>query len=181
MKLSTTARHFDSTPELIEYIDGRMRKLKRFWDHILNVDVIMSVEKFRHIAEVKVHVNGHDFSAKEESDDMRTAIDRTAKDLERQMKKFKGKLVTNAHKRRHGRTGPAASERIIGSASVGSATGLEIAGEVPHELRDLGVEEAIVLMEDDGRNFLLFNNRESGKLNIVYRRADGDYGLIEKF
>jgi hypothetical protein len=36
-------------------------------------------------------------------------------------------------------------------------------------------------MEDDGRNFLLFNNRESGKLNIVYKRADGDYGLIEKF
>ena len=46
MKLSTTARHFDSTPELIDYIDNRMRKLKRFWDHILNVDVIMSVEKF---------------------------------------------------------------------------------------------------------------------------------------
>ena len=62
MKLTTTARHFDSTPDLIEYIDNRMRKLKRFWDNILNVDVIMSVEKFRHIAEVKVHVNGHDFA-----------------------------------------------------------------------------------------------------------------------
>jgi putative sigma-54 modulation protein len=181
MKLSTTARHFDSTPELIDYIDNRMRKLKRFWDHILNVDVIMSVEKFRHIAEVKVHVNGHDFAAKEESEDMRTSIDRTAKDLERQMKKLKGKLVTNSHKRRRGALGPQASERIVGSASIGSAAGLEIAAEVPHEVRDLGVEEAIVLMEDDGRNFLLFNNRESGKLNIVYKRADGDYGLIEKF
>jgi putative sigma-54 modulation protein len=181
MKLTTTARHFDSTPDLIEYIDARMRKLKRFWDHILNVDVIMSVEKFRHIAEVKVHVNGHDFAAKEESDDMRTSIDRTAKDLERQMKKFKGKLVTNAHKRGRGVSGSRASERIIGSASVGAAAGLEIADVIPLEIRDLGVDEAIVVMEDGGRNFLLFNNRESGKLNVVYKRADGDYGLIETF
>lgn len=180
MKLSTTARHFDSTPELVAYIDNRMRKLKRFWDHILNVDVIMSVEKFRHIAEVKVHVNGHDFAAKEETSDMRASIDRAAKDLERQMKKFKGKLVTNAHRNRRGAPRAQARERIIGSAGVGSGAGIEIAGEEPLDVRELGVEEAIVLMEGDGRNFLLFNNRESGTLSIVYRRADGNYGLIEK-
>ncbi len=181
MKLTTTARHFEATPDLIEYTDNRMRKLKRFWDHILNVDVIMTVEKFRHIAEVKVHVNGHDFSAKEESEDMRTSIDRTAKDLERQMKKFKGKLVTNAHRRGQGipfRAGK--HEKIIRSGSVGAVSGLEVIEEVPHDIHEFTVEEAIVHMEDAERNFLLFSNRESGKLNVVYRRSDGNYGLIEK-
>lgn len=181
MKMTTTARHFEATPDLIEYTENRMRKLKRFWDNILNVDVIMAVEKFRHIAEVKVHVNGHDFSAKEESDDMRTSIDRTAKDLERQMKKFKGKLVTNAHRRGHGMSASGKREKIIGSASIGTVSGLEIIEEVPHDIHEFTVEEAIVHMEDAERNFLLFNNRESGKLNIVYRRADGNYGLLEKF
>ena len=66
MKLTTTARHFDASPELVEYTERKLVKLKRFFDHILTVDVIMTVEKFRHIAEMNVHVNGHDFSAKEE-------------------------------------------------------------------------------------------------------------------
>lgn len=180
MKLTTTSRHFEANPELLEFVEQRMRKLKRFWDNILHVDVVMSVEKFRHIAEVNVHVNGHSFSAKEESDNMRTAVDLAAKDLARQMKRFKGKLVTNAHHRGRRSTLSAKMEKVIGSSSVGSVSGLEVVEEVPHDVRDFSVEEAIVFMEDNERNFLLFNNRELGRLNIVYRRSDGNYGLLEK-
>jgi len=180
MKLTTTARHFETTPELVAFTDNRLRKLKRFWDQILNVDVIMSVEKFRHIAEVKVHVNGHDFAAKEESDDMYSSIDKSAKNLEKQMKKLKGKLIINTHKHRKGARKAEAREKVIGSGSVGAVRGLEIIEDIAHEIHELTVEEAIVIMEDGERNFLLFNNKESGTLNLVYRRPDGNYGLIEK-
>ncbi|HSG27084.1 MAG TPA: ribosome-associated translation inhibitor RaiA, partial [Candidatus Krumholzibacterium sp.] len=98
MNLTTTARHFEADPDLLEHIEERCLRLKRYFDHILNVDVIMSVEKFRHIAEVNVHVNGHDFNAKEESEDMFTSIDNSAKSLERQMKKFKAKLKSSHQK-----------------------------------------------------------------------------------
>ncbi|MDD4858394.1 MAG: ribosome-associated translation inhibitor RaiA [Candidatus Krumholzibacteria bacterium] len=181
MKLTTTARHFETTPELIAFTDARMRKLKRFWDQILYVDVIMSVEKFRHMAEVKVHVNGHDFSAKEESDDMYSSIEKAVKNLEKQMKKFKGKLVINAHKHRKGVLKTETREKIIGSASVGAVAGLEVVEDVPRDIHELTVEEAIVLMEDEGGNFVLFNDKESRKLSLVYKRADGNYGLLEKF
>jgi putative sigma-54 modulation protein len=181
MKLTTTARHFEATPELVTYTEGRLRKLKRFWDQILHVDVIMSVEKFRHIAEVNVHVNGHDFAAKEESDDMYSSIDKTARNLEKQMKKLKGKLIINAHKHRKGVLKAETREKVIGSGSVGAVSGLEIIEDVSHDIHECTVEEAIVVMEDGERNFLLFNNRESGKLSLVYRRPDGNYGLIEKF
>jgi putative sigma-54 modulation protein len=181
MKLTTTARHFDTTPELIAFTDERMRKLKRFWDNILYVDVIMSVEKFRHTAEVKVHVNGHDFAAKEVSDDMYGSIEKAAKNLEKQMKKFKGKLVINAHRHRKGAFKTATREKVIGPVSVGAPAGLNIIEEVSRDIHDFTVEEAIIAMESDGNNFVLFNDKESRKLSLVYKRTDGNYGLLEKF
>jgi putative sigma-54 modulation protein len=181
MKLMTTARHFETTPELITFTENRMRKLKRFWDQILNVDVIMSVEKFRHIAEVNIHVNGHDFAAKEESDDMYNSIDKAGRNLEKQMKKFKGKLVINAHKHHKGVFKTETREKVIHSASLGTVAGLEIVEDVPRDIHEFTVEEAIVTMEEEGHNFMLFNSKESGKLNLVYKRPDGNYGLLEKF
>ena len=176
MKLTTTARHFEASPDLVEHAEKRFRRLKRYFDNILNVHIIMTVEKFRHIAEVNVHVNGHDFSAKEESDDMVLSIDRTAKDLERQIKKFKGKLISN-HKKQKRIELP--WESIIKSGSVGSESGVELLEQVPRDIGDFSVEEAIIVMENENRDFILFTNTESGKLNLAYKRPDGHYGVIE--
>jgi putative sigma-54 modulation protein len=181
MKLTTTARHFEATPDLIEYTENKLRRLKRFFDQIIHVDAIMSIEKFRHIAEINVHVNGHSFTAKEESDDMHTSVDRAVKDLERQVKKFKGKLILNSHKHRKGAAKAETREKVIGSGSVGAVAGLEIVEELSRDVSELTVEEAIVHMEDAEHGFFLFNNRETGLLNLVYKRPDGNYGLIEKF
>lgn len=178
MKLTTTARHFEASPDLIDYTERKLVKLKRFFDHILTVDVIMSVEKFRHIAEVNIHVNGHDFTAKEQSEDMRISIDKAAKNLERQMKKFKGKIISNHHKPRRGTMKSPPDEQIIRSGSVGGDV-LEIIETVPRNIPELSVEEAIITMEDREEHFLLFNNRKSGKLNLVYKRPDGHYGVVD--
>lgn len=179
MKLTTTARHFEMSPELNEYTRSKLIKLRRFFDHILHVDVTMSIEKFRNMVEVNVHVNGHDFSAKEESDDMRISIDKAAKHLERQMKRFKGKIVANHQKHKKILTGMLSAEAVIKSGSVGAGSGLEIIEQVPRDIPDCSPEEAIIKMEDRQDIFLLFNNNDSGKLNIVYKRPDGNYGLID--
>jgi putative sigma-54 modulation protein len=176
MKLTTTARHFEASPDLIEHAERRLLKLKRYFDNILNVHLIMSVEKFRHIAEVIVHVNGHDLAAKEESEDMKLSIDRSAKDLERQIKKLKGKILAN-HQRARRAEPP--RESIIRSESVGKKSGVELLEQVPRDVTDYSVEEAIIVMENEKRNFILFNNKESGKLNLAYKRPDGNYGVIE--
>ena len=178
MKLTTTARHFEASPELLDHTEKRLIKLKRFFDHILHVDVIMSVENFRNIAEINVHVNGHDFTSKEESKDMILSIDRAAKNLERQMKKFKGKIISNHHKPRPGGIVEIPEETVIDSGSVGKK-GLEVLENVPREVPAISIEEAIIRMEDDEEHFLLFNDRNSGKLNLVYRRPDGHYGVIK--
>jgi putative sigma-54 modulation protein len=179
MKLTTTARHFEASTELNEHIEERLRRLKRYFDQILNIDVIMSVEKFRNTAEVNVHVNGHNFAAKEVSEDMYTSIDLAAKDLERQIKKFKGKMIAHHHSPRKAARALKSAEKIIMAGSVGSVGGINIMDQVPHEVAELSVEEAIIAMEDLKRDFLLFNNPESGKLSFVYRRSDGHYGVID--
>jgi len=179
MKITTTARHFESSPELIEHIEERIGRLKRYFDHILNVDVIMDVQKFRHIVEVNVHVNGHNFTAKEESEDMYNSIDLAAKSLERQVKKFKGKIIDNHHNPRRNDRLSASAETIIKAESVGTGGGIDVLDQITHEISHLTVEEAIISMKDQKKDFLLFNNTESGKLNFVYKRSDGHFGVID--
>ncbi|UCF04791.1 MAG: ribosome-associated translation inhibitor RaiA [bacterium] len=179
MKLTTTARHFEANPDLIAHTEKRLLKLKRFFDHILHVDVIMSVEKFRHIAEVNVHVNGHDFTSKEESEDMKVSIDKAAKSLERQMKKFKGKIISNHHRGRKVVDTSMSKERVVRSGSLGDGGGVEYTDHIMREIPEYSVEEAIILMENREETFLLFNDRDSGKLNVVYKRSDGNYGVID--
>jgi len=179
MKLTTTARHFEANPDLLDHTEKRLGKLKRFFDHILHVDVIMSVENFRNIAEINVHVNGHDFTAQEESKDMKLSIDKAAKSLERQMKKFKGKIISNHHKPRPGGIVDVPEETVIDSGSIGGTDGLQIIERVPRVVPSFMVEEAIIRLEDDERHFILFNDAETGKLNLLYKRADGHYGVIE--
>ena len=178
MNLTTTARHFEASESLLEHTKRRMSKLSRFFDHIINVDVIMSVEKFRNIAEVNVHVNGHDFSAKEESEDMKVSVDKATKNLERQIKKFKGKIILNHQKARKGDVRSTRQESIFESSSVGSDEGVQLIEKVPRDIPSCSTEEAIIVMEDRQENFLLFNNKESGKLDLVYKRHDGNYGII---
>ena len=178
MKLTTTARHFEASPELLEHAEKRLIKLKRYFDQILHVDVIMSVENFRNIAEINVHVNGHDFTAKEQSKDMIASIDKAAKNLERQMKKFKGKIITNHHKPKPTGIVEIPEETVIDSGSVGKE-GLRVLENVPRDVPAISVEEAIIRMEDNEDHFILFNDRDSGKLNLVYRRPDGHYGVIK--
>ena len=71
------------------------------------------------------------------------------------------------------------TEVIIKAESVGSDSGIEMMEPVDHEIHELSAEEAIISMEDNEREFLLFNHAESGTLNFVYKRSDGHYGIIE--
>lgn len=92
MNISTTARHYDLAPALKDYAEGKVQNLKRYFDHIVNANLIFSLEKYRHKVEITLHVNGRDFISIEESDDMYTAVDRSVDKLERQLRRHKGKI-----------------------------------------------------------------------------------------
>jgi len=92
MNISTTARHYDLAPALQDYAEGKVQNLKRYFDHIVNANLIFSLEKYRHKVEITLHVNGRDFVSVDESDDVYGAVDRSIEKLERQLRKHKDKL-----------------------------------------------------------------------------------------
>ena len=97
MQLNITGHHVDVTDSLKSYVDTKIKRLERHFDHMTNVHVILSVEKERHKAEATVHVNGANLFAESEEENMYAAIDSLTDKLDRQVKKHKEKL-TDHHK-----------------------------------------------------------------------------------
>ena len=92
MNISTTSRHYELPAELRDYAEGKVKNLKKYFDHIVNARLIFTLEKYRHKVEITLHVNGKDFVGIEESDDMYVSVDRSVEKLERQLKKHKEKI-----------------------------------------------------------------------------------------
>jgi putative sigma-54 modulation protein len=94
MLVKTTARHFELTPELKVHVEERLSRLKKYGYPLLEAHVILSVEKYRHIAEITLHGDGLDVAGRDESADMYAAIDQVVEKLESQVKRHKDKLIT---------------------------------------------------------------------------------------
>jgi putative sigma-54 modulation protein len=92
MNITTTARHYDLAPSLKDYAEGKVHNLKKYFDHIVNVHVIFSLEKYRQRVEITLHVNGKDFVTVQESEDMYLSVDRAVEKLEEQLKRHSGRL-----------------------------------------------------------------------------------------
>jgi putative sigma-54 modulation protein len=93
MRLQITTRHYDLPADLKSLTVERLMKLKRFFDGIIDVNLILSTEKHRHHAEVMLHTGGHDWIGNAEAGDMRTAIDDAVAKIEVQLKKHKDRLT----------------------------------------------------------------------------------------
>lgn len=92
MQVNLTGHHVEITPALRDYVDSKLERLKRHFDHVFDVHVILNVEKLRHTAEATVHVNGDNLFADSTQDDMYAAIDGLIDKLDRQVKKHKEKI-----------------------------------------------------------------------------------------
>lgn len=92
MQMNLTGHHVEITPALREYVDNKLERLERHFEHMTDVHVILTVEKLRHKAEATVHVSGRDIFADSVQEDMYAAIDRLMDKLDRQVLKHKEKL-----------------------------------------------------------------------------------------
>lgn len=97
MQLNITGHHVDLTDSLKEYVSSKLEKLERHFDHISNVQVTLSVQKLRQIAEATLHISGADIHATAEQEDMYAAIDQLIDKLDRQILKHKEKNVDRLH------------------------------------------------------------------------------------
>jgi putative sigma-54 modulation protein len=171
MNIIVTGRHIEVTPALKSYAEKKIARFDRYLSNISEAVVTISVEKYRHKVEVLLKANGVLIQAEGITGDVYSSIDEVAEKLERQIKKYKEKLV--AHRKPEGKATPMSEEAPL-PAEVG-----RIIKNKRFELKPMSPDEAAMQMELLDKDFFVFTNDNSGEINVIYRRRDGNFGLIE--
>jgi len=177
MELQVTGKNIELLPVIRSYIERKLGKLNRHLPNILEAKVEISEEKTKSrehhfIAQITINSSGTLLRGEERGEDLFTAIDRVEAIMNRQIERYKGKLYDK------GRGSSLARAEF--SQKVGTAEPAEKVTKVKRfDIKPMSVAEAIDQMELLGHDFFLFRNAETEQLNLVYRRKDGNYGLIE--
>lgn len=177
MQVAVTFRHMESSDPVRDYVEEKLARVKKYVDEPIDAQVVLSVQKkIFHRAEVTMVAKGLTMKSVEEKDDMYAAIDLMVDKIERQLKRYKEKLKN--HK------GSEGMQRRI-EKTVYSAPSVDDGGGEPEIVRShsffvkpMSVEEAVMQMDLLGKDFLVFTDDRSAEMNVVYRRKDGNYGLI---
>lgn len=169
MNIIINGRHLEITPALRSYAEEKIGKFDKYVANITEAVVTLSVEKYRHKAEVLLKVNGVKIQAEGKTGEVYSAIDQVVEKLEKQVIKFK-------EKQHDYRKGEKKSAGMPGTSSPEPGT---IIKQKRFDMKPMSSEEAVNQMELLDKNFFVFTNERSGDINVVYRRDDGNYGLIE--
>lgn len=177
MQTSVTFKNLDPSDNLKTYICDKLDKLDKFLDNPAEATVVLLIEKFRHIAEVNITGDRLNIYGKEETNDMYSAIDMVIDKLEKQIKKNKQKI----RKRRVNQKDNQKDKLVVesGESSFSEESSLGQIKIRNIEYKPMDVEEAVMQMDLVNDNFLVFTNARSDKINVLYRRKDGNYGLIQ--
>lgn len=191
MQVNVTFRHIEATDAIHDYADAKVQRLAdKYFHRPIDAHVILSVVKRRHSAEIVLNADRHTLNAKEETGDLYSAIDLAIDKMERQARKLAGKLKglkhTGTSPRK--RAAPAAAEaatqahglrvEVIRADSFSRRNGPEIIKSSRLPVKPMSVEEAVMQMDLMSNEFFVFRNAANASLCVVYRRKDGNYGLI---
>ncbi len=189
MNIKITGRHMEMSDALRSYIENSLNKLTRYFDKITSAEVILDVEKSRHICEINLNVNGMRVHSKEVSPDMYASVDSVIEKLDRQIRKFKDKIKT--HKPRKYEDTKKYKHVILQVKEEEPEEEVEAEVKegplIPHEivhrehitLKPMTVDEALMQIQLLEEPFLVFMNVETSQVNVLYPRGNNTYGLIE--
>ena len=177
MRFEYTGRHVDVSPAIRRHVEEHFKKL----DHIFNGDstlsthVIIDVEKNRQIGEIIVYWRDHTLTAKDTNADMYMALTRAMSKIEKQAVKLKKKIID--------RTQGAKSAALVAPEPDGE---IEAAARPPriiparrYAVKPMTAEEAAMRLSGEQDQFLVFRDADTERLGVIYKRNDGNFGLIE--
>ena len=175
MNITVNGRNVDVTPTLRQYAEEKIGKFDRYLTSITEAVVTLSVQKHMHKAEVQIKANGHYIQAEAVTEELYASIDEVSAKLDRQVKKLKDK-ATNRRKGERSKAQENAAPAPVEEAT--SSDGLIIEREQQF-VKPMPPEEAAMRLDADGRDFFMFTNSDSNQVNVIYKRNDGNLGLIE--
>ncbi|MCI6677079.1 MAG: ribosome-associated translation inhibitor RaiA [Clostridiales bacterium] len=172
MEYIITGKNIEVTEGLKSAIYEKIGKLERYFSKDTQIHVTLSVQKDRQKVEVTIPVKGNIIRSEQTSTDMYVSIDLVEEIIERQLKRYKGKLVS------HKPNVPSFSTAYM-EENYEEPDKIKIVKSKRFAVKPMDPEEACVQMELLGHNFYVFCNSHTEEVNVVYKRKDGAYGLIE--
>ncbi len=177
MQTSVTFKNIDPSDHLRSFIQDKLDRFDKLLDNPAEANVVLSVEKFRHIAEVNLVGDRLNINGKEETNDMYSSIDMVIDKLESQIKKSKQKT----------RKGRADAKKTKGKSKgmAFDSMAYPVDEDSPRvriqniEYKPMDIEEAVMQLDLVDDHFFVFTNAQTERVNVLYRRKDGDYGLIQ--
>ncbi len=174
MKFTIIGKGMEVTDQLRETVENKLGKLEKYFTSDTEIHVTLSVQKGRQKIEVTIPVKGQVIRAEEDSSDMYVSIDLVEEVIERQLRKYKTKLIA-----RHQESGNFKQEFFEDTEDTDDDQEIRIIRTKKFGIKPMYPEDACVQMELSGHDFFVFNNAETDEVNVVYKRKDGSYGLIE--
>ncbi len=181
MRLQVKGKNVEVSEAIRTYAEEKLGRLDRKLDDPTRVELELAVEKnpsiaANHVAEATIWTKGPVLRAREASTDMRASIDLLTDKLERQVTRYREKRRRRGP---HGRRGNGQAPEPGVPLELDADHGPEIVKTKQFVLRPMSAEEAVLELELVGHDFFLFRRDETSEINVVYRRRDGGYGLIE--
>jgi putative sigma-54 modulation protein len=179
MQLSVTFRHMEASEAIKEYTADKLARIKKYFRDPIRAQIVLATERHRNHVDVKITLhNGLAIQGREVNDDMYAAIDLVMDKIERQVRRYKDKITSHR---------PTAGPEILVHHEVmepppddqPESDALRIIQSSKFFAKPMTPEEAIMQMNLLSNNFLVFTNADTRDVNVVYKRRDGNYGLIE--
>jgi len=182
-EIKVTGRHVAVTDAIVDYARKKVDGLHLDYPRIIDAQVILDVEKYRHIAEVVLHCNNHiTIDASAETSDLYASIDEAVAKIAQQMRKHKTRIMRQHRPRR-------AQIRVIEEQILADEVGGDQEGDAAEPLvvqtekypvKPMFVDEAVLQLQmNASQQFVVFLNAKSEKVNVLYRRKQGNFGVIE--
>ena len=172
MKFIIVGRNIEVTPGLKAAVEEKIGKLEKYFSPDTEVHVTLSVEKDRQKIEVTIPVKGNIIRSEQVSNDMYVSIDLVEEIIERQLKKYKTKIVDKKQ------SSGSFSKQYIENDYLDDEE-IKIVRSKKFDIKPMYPEDACIQMELLGHNFFVFCNAETEQVNVVYKRKGDTYGLIE--
>lgn len=174
MRVSVIARNTTATPALKDMVEKKLSKVDRYFNPEVEAKATLSVQKNKQKVEITIPFNGIVLRAEEATDDMYKSIDLVVTKLERRIRKQKTKLSRRNNESLRFKT----FDEVAVEDELIEENG-KVVKNKKFGIKPMSVEEAILQMELVGHNFFVFQDSDENKIAVVYKRKDGDYGLLE--
>jgi putative sigma-54 modulation protein len=181
MDFEYTGRHIDVTPALRAHVEEHFGKVEHLFENAstARAHVILDVVKNRHIAEILLHWREHTLTARDTNADMYQALTRCIDKIEKQALKLKKKIIER--KQDAVPLSAVAAEPETGTAAPENAERRQgrIIAARRYKVKPMTAEEAVMSLAEDGDQFVVFRDSDTDRLSVLYKRKDGNYGLIQ--